>query len=162
MVLLLGAEWRAASRPPAPPDWFLMDTQKTFDGVTLHGMPVHIELQWPFHSSGGGSDWYVLHGTLRVADGGPLYADIELKLAQTIREVLPSLDSDLSFWLSVNNARKALDDKHLELLKSSKRQPVPVSSRCYSIRDGHFRFWQAGPTQVEGVVARRGILLGGD
>ena len=48
----------------------LMDTHKIFDGVTLHGMPVHAELQWPFHSSGGGSDWYVLHGTLRLADGG--------------------------------------------------------------------------------------------
>ncbi len=64
---------------------FLMETHKTFDGVTLHGMPVHIELQWPFHPSGGGSDWYVLHGTLRLADGGPLYADIALNLAQTIR-----------------------------------------------------------------------------
>src|ERR1035437_7884570 len=140
----------------------LTDTQKTFDGVTLHGMPVHIELQWPFHSSGGGSDWYVLHGTLRLADGGPLYADIALNLAQTIREVLPSLDSDLAFWLAVNTARKALDDKQLELLKSSKREPLPVSSRCYCIRDGHFRFWQAGPTQVEEFVAHKVFWLSGN
>ncbi len=139
-----------------------MDTQqKTFDGVTLHGMPVHIELHWPFHPSGGGSDWYVLHGTLRLADGGPLYADIALNLAQTIREVLPSLDSDLALWLSINTARKALDDKQLELLKSGKRQPVPVSSRCYSIRDKRFRFWQATPAQVEEFVARKVFWLSG-
>ncbi len=138
-----------------------MDTHKTFDGVTLHGMPVHIELQWPFHHSGGGSDWYVLHGTLRLADGGPLYADIALNLAQTIREVLPSLDSDVAFWLSINTARKALDDKQLELLKSSKRQPVPVSSRCYSIRDQHFRFWHATPQQVEEFVGRKVFWLSG-
>jgi len=140
----------------------LTDTLKTFDGVTLHGMPVHIELQWPLHSSGGGSDWYVLHGTLRLADGGPLYADIALNLAQTIREVLPSLDSDLAFWLAINTARKALDDKQLELLKSSKRQPVPVSSRCYSIRDKQFRFWQATPQQVEEFVARKVFWLSGN
>lgn len=140
----------------------LTATQKTFDGVTLHGMPVHIELQWPFHPSGGGSDWYVLHGTLRLADGGPLYADIALNLAQTIREVLPALDSDLAFWLAINTARKALDDKQLELLKSSKRQPVPVSSRCYSIRDKHFRFWQATPAQVEEFVARKVFWLSGN
>jgi len=138
-----------------------MDTHTTFDGVTLHGMPVHIELQWPLHSSGGGSDWYVLHGALRLADGGPLYADIALNLAQTIREVLPSLDSDLAFWLAINTARKALDDKQLELLKSSKRQPVPVSSRCYSIRDKHFRFWHATREQVQEFVARKVFWLSG-
>ena len=142
--------------------WVRMETQKTFDGVTLHGMPVHIELQWPFHASSGGSDWYVLHGTLRLADGGPLYADIALNLAQTIREVLPSLDSDLAFWLAINTARKALDDKQLELLKSGKRQPVPVSSRCYSIRDKHFRFWEATPPQVEEFVARKVFWLSGN
>ncbi len=140
---------------------FLMDTHKTFDGVTLQSMPLHIELQWPFHSSGGGSDWYVLHGTLRLADGGPLYADIALNLSQTIREALPSLDSDLAFWLAINTARKALDDKQLELLKSSKRQPVPVSSRCYSIRDKQFRFWHATPQQIEEFVARKVFWLSG-
>ncbi len=139
-----------------------MDTQKTFDGVTLHGMPVHIEMQWPFHSSGGGSDWYVLHGKLLLADGGPLYADIALNLAQTIREVLPSLDSDLAFWLCINSARKALDDKQLELLKSGKRQPVPVSSRCYSIRDKQFRFSQASPQEVQEFVTRKVFWLSGD
>ena len=61
----------------------------------------------------------------------------------------------------MNTARKALDDKQLELLKSSKRQPVPVSSRCYSIRDKHFRFWQATPAQVEEFVARRVFWLSG-
>ena len=118
-------------------------------------MPLHIEVQWPFHRSGGGSDWYVLHGTLRLADGGPLHADIALNMAQTICEVLSSLDSDLAFWVAINTARKALDEKQLELLKSGKRQPVPVSSRSYSIRQKHFSFWQATPAQVEEFVARK-------
>ena len=138
-----------------------MATEKTFNGVTLHGFPVRIELQWPFHRSEGGSDWYVMHGTVRLADGGPLYADIALNLAQTIKEVLPALDSDLAFWIAINTARKALDDKQLELLKSGKRQPVPVSSRSYSIRDQHFRFWTATPEQVEEFVARKVFWLSG-
>ena len=66
-----------------------MAMEKIFTGVTLHGMPVRIELEWPFHRSEGGSDWYVLHGTLRLADGGPLHADLALNLAQTVREALP-------------------------------------------------------------------------
>ena len=132
-----------------------MATEKVFTGVSLHGMPVRIELQWPFHQSAGGSDWYVVHGRLTLADGGPLHADLALNLARTIREVLPSLDSDLAFWVAVNTARKALDDKQLELLKSGKRQPVPVSSRCYSIRHGHFTFAHATPEQTEEFVARK-------
>jgi len=138
-----------------------MATQETFFGVTLHGFPVRIELEWPFHRSAGGSDWYVLHGTIRLADGGPLHADIALNLAQTIREAMPALDSDLAFWVTVNTARKALDEKQLELLKTGKRQPVPVSSRCYSIRDKHFRFWNATPQQMEEFVARKVFWLSG-
>ncbi len=128
---------------------------KLFTGVTLHGMPVRIELQWPFHPSEGGSDWYVVHGTLRLNDGGPLHADLALNLAQTVREALPSLDGELAFWVAINTARKALDDKQLELLKSGKRQPVAMSSRCYSIRHKHFTFATATPQQVEEFVARK-------
>jgi hypothetical protein len=130
-------------------------SEKVFTGVSLHGMPVRIELQWPFQRSEGGSDWHVMHGTLRLADGGELHADIALNLSQTVREVLPSLDSDLALWVSVNAARKALDDRQLQLLKSGKRQPVPVSSRCYSIRHKHFSFSDATDAQVEDFVARK-------
>ncbi len=128
---------------------------KTFTGVTLHGLPVQIELQWPFHPSGGGSDWYVVHGRIALNDGSGLHADIALNLAQTVKEVLPSLDSYLAFWVAINTARKALDEKQLELLKSGKRQPVPVSSRCYSIRHQHFTFANATPEQVAEFVARK-------
>lgn len=129
--------------------------ERFFSGVSLYGLPVRIELQWPFHHSGGGSDWYVVHGTLRLNDGGDLVADIALNLAQTIKEVLPALDGELAFWVAVNTARKALDDKQLELLKSGKRQPVPITSRCYSIRDRHFTFVHATTQQVEEFVARK-------
>lgn len=129
--------------------------EKTFQSVTLHGVPVRIELEWPFHASAGGSDWYVLHGRLSLADGGSLHADIALNLSQTIREALPSLDSDLAFWVAVNTARKALDDKQLELVKSGKRQPVPVSSRSYSIRRNQFSFLQVPPEQIGEFIARK-------
>jgi hypothetical protein len=128
---------------------------KTFTSVTLHGLPVRIELQWPFHRSEGGSDWYVVHGRIALNDGGPLHADIALNLAQTIREVLPALDSDLAFWVAINTARKALDEKQLELLKTGKRQPVPVSSRSYSIRRQQFTFAGASPEQIAEFVARK-------
>jgi hypothetical protein len=138
-----------------------MQNLKTYQGITLRGLPVRLELQWPFHSSEGGSDWYVLHGRLWLADGGELHADVALNLSQSINEVLPSRDSELAFWVAVNTARKALDDKQLQLLKSGKRQPVPVSSRCYSLRRQQFTFWHVQPEELEGFVARKVFWAGG-
>ena len=138
-----------------------MDNIKTYQGLTLTGLPVRLELQWPFHRSEGGSDWYVLHGRLWLADGGELHADLALNLSQSINEVLPSRDGDLAFWVAVNTARKALDDKQLQLLKSGKRQPVPVSSRCYSLRKQQFTFWHVQPEELEEFVARKVFWAGG-
>src|SRR5580658_2577261 len=128
---------------------------KNYTGVTLHGLPVRIDMEWPFHRSEGGSDWYVLHGKVSLNDGGALHAEVALNLAQTVREALPALDGDLAFWVAVNTARKSLDIKQLELLKSGKRQPVPVSSRCYSIRNQHFTFATVKPEEIGEFVARK-------
>lgn len=136
-------------------------SERTFTGVTLRGLPVHIVMDWPFHHSAGGSDWYVVHGRIHLADGGELHADIALNLSQTIREALPALDSNLAFWVSINTARKALDDRQLELLKSGKRQPVPVSSRSYSIRHRHFAFWTATSELVSDFVASKVFWVSG-
>ncbi len=127
----------------------------------MHGLPVRIDMEWPFHRSEGGSDWYVVHGQVVLADGGPLHADIALNVSQTVREALPALDGELALWVSVNTARKALDDKQLELLKSGKRQPVQVSSRSYSIRRKQFVFWTATPEQIEEFVACKVFWGGG-
>ncbi len=138
-----------------------METLKTYHGVSLLGLPVRVELQWPYHRSAGGSDWYVLHGRLWLADGGELHADIALNLSESINEVLPSRDGELSFWVAVNTSRKALDDRQLQLLRSGKRQPVPVSSRCYSLKRQEFTFWHVKPEEIEDFVARKIFWAGG-
>ncbi|HVP53282.1 MAG TPA: hypothetical protein VMT05_14285, partial [Terriglobales bacterium] len=138
-----------------------METLATYSGISLRGLPVRIELQWPFHRSEGGSDWYVCHGRLWLADGSDLHADIALNLSESINEVLPSRDGELAFWIAVNTARKALDDRQLQLLKSGKRQPVPVSSRCYSIRREVWTFWSVQAGELEDFVARKVFWAGG-
>ena len=142
-------------------DFDHMETLETYRGVTLRGLPVRLELQWPFHPSEGGSDWHVAHGRLWLADGGELHADIALNLSQSINEVLPSRDGDLAFAVALNTARKALDDRQLQLLKSGKRQPVPVSSRCYNLRRQQFTFWHVKPEELEEFVARKVFWAGG-
>jgi hypothetical protein len=138
-----------------------METLETYHGVSLRGLPVRVELQWPFHRSEGGSDWHVVHGRLWLADGGELHADIALNLSESINEVLPSRDGELAFRVAVNTARKALDDRQLQLLRSGKRQPVPVSSRCYSLKRQQFTFWHVKPEEIESFVARKIFWAGG-
>lgn len=138
-----------------------METVMTYHGVSLRGLPVRVELQWPYHRSAGGSDWYVAHGRLWLADGGELHADLALNLSESINEVLPSRDDELSFWVAVNTARKALDDRQLQLLRSGKRQPVPVSSRCYSPKRQEFTFWHVQPEEIEDFVAGKIFWAGG-
>jgi hypothetical protein len=96
-----------------------------------------------------------------LADGGPLHAELALNLSQSINEVLPSREDELAFRVAINTARKALDDKQLELLKSGKRQPVPVSSRCYSLRNKQFTFWHIGQAEIDQFVERKIFWAGG-
>ena len=128
--------------------------------VTVSGFPLEIELEWPFHASATGSDWYVLHGTARLDDGGPLHADVAVHLTASIREVLTAVDSQEALMATVNTIRKAVDDKQLELLKTGKRQPCPLSSRQYSIKNKHWWFVEATDEQLKAFVKRKVFWLG--
>src|SRR5205823_1123756 len=116
--------------------------------LTLSGLPVTIEMQWPFHGSGSGGDFYLLHGAMTLQDGNGLHADVAVQLSQTFKEQLASLERQDSESAVVNALRKELDRKQLELLKSGKKQPVPISSRHYSIKNHKLVFAKADDPQI--------------
>ena len=66
------------------------DSQKIW--VTLKGLPLTIRLEWPFHPSTSGADFWVLHGDIRLEGSEGLHAPVAVNLSQTVREVLPSLE----------------------------------------------------------------------
>ena len=116
--------------------------------LTLAGLPVTIQMQWPFHGSGSGGDFYLLHGTMMLQDGSGLHADVAVQLSQTFKEQLPSLERQDSETAVVNALRKELDRKQLELVKSGKKQPVPISSRHYNIKNHKLVFAKADDAQI--------------
>jgi hypothetical protein len=128
--------------------------------VTASGFPLELEIDWPFHPSSSGGDWYVLHGTARLEDGSGLHADIAVHLTASIREILRATDSEEAKMATINTVRKALDDKQLELLKTGKRQPCPLSSRQYSIKNQHWWFLEANDEQLKAFVRRKVFWLG--
>src|SRR5947199_2697602 len=66
---------------------------------TRLGLPISIELNWPFHPSTSGADFYVLHGDMKlegeVNEGTPLHALLSVHLSQTVKEALPSLEPEV-------------------------------------------------------------------
>src|ERR1041384_2018553 len=91
--------------------------------LTLQGIPVTIEMQWPFGVSASGSDHYILHGDMRLLHGGDLHALVAIQMSQTFKESLPSLERKHVESAVINALRKELDRKQLELLQTSKLQP---------------------------------------
>ena len=110
--------------------------------LTLHGLPLSMQqFSWPYHRSTSGADSFILHGIAQLAEpGSVLHAKIAASLTVTFAEVLPALEQPYAEAVTFNAIRKTLDLGQLELLKSGNRQPVPVSTRYYSVRQQRFIF----------------------
>lgn len=103
--------------------------------VTLAGLPMaFVQFQWPFHGSNSGADTYIVHGEIRLEDGGThnLHAKIAASVTQTFAEIVPAMEQPYAESFVYNAVRKTLDMGQLEFLKSGNRQPVPVTTRYYS------------------------------
>jgi hypothetical protein len=123
--------------------------------MTLSGLPLTVELQWPFRQSVGGADFLVLHGDVRLIDGSGLHAVVSVSLSQTMRDVMPSLEPMQAAPIVINALRKDVERKQLEFLKSDKRQPVPLSSRFIKFSTKQFVFEHADDKQLREMIERK-------
>ena len=123
--------------------------------ITLSGLPLFIDLHWPFHQATSGADFYVLHADLRLADGSGLYALAAVNLSLTIKDVLPSLDAEHTEGPVINALRKEVDRKQLEFLKSPKLVPVHFSSRYYSFKNKQWAFPAASDEEITQLLLRK-------
>src|SRR5258706_10055063 len=48
--------------------------------VTMTGLPLTIKLEWPFHRSTSGADFWVLHGDIRLENSDGLHAPVAVKI----------------------------------------------------------------------------------
>lgn len=123
--------------------------------VTLSGLPLFIELQWPFHQASSGADFYVLHSSLRLADGSGLQALAAVNLSLTVKEVLPSLDTQHTEGPVINALRKEVDSKQLEFVRSPKLVPVQFSSRYYDFKRQRWAFPAANDDEITQLLLRK-------
>jgi len=134
--------------------------------VTLTGLPLSFHLEWPFHPSTSGSDFWVLHGDIVLENSGGLHSPVAVNLSATVREVIPSLEPNDAEAPVINALRKEADRKQLEFLKSGKLVPVQFSSRHYDFKHSKWMFGKATDEQMASLVTRKVYwqtkLLGGE
>ncbi len=134
--------------------------------VTLTGLPLSIELAWPFHKSTSGADFWVLHGDLRLASTEELHAPVSVNLSATVREVMPSLEPQDAMMPVINALRTEVDHRQVEFVKSGKLVPVNFSSRHYDFKRNQWVFGKASDETVAIFLERKIFwqtkLIGGD
>ena len=123
--------------------------------VTLKGLPLKMRLDWPFHQSTSGADFWVLHGDIRLAGSEGLHAPVAVNLSQTVREVLPSLEPKDVEAPVINALRKEVDRRQIEFVKSGKLLPVPFSSRHYDFKRQQWVFGKATDEVMAEFVERK-------
>ena len=134
--------------------------------VTLTGLPLSIELEWPFHRSGSGADFWVLHGDIKLGNTDGLHAAVAVNLSATVREVLPSLEPKDAEALVINSLRKEVDRRQIEFLKSGKLVPVQFSSRYYDFKRNKWVFGKGTDAEIAQLITRKAFwqtrLVGGN
>jgi hypothetical protein len=123
--------------------------------VTLTGIPLLIELKWPFHKSGSGADFWVLHGDIKLGGLEGLHAPVAVNLSATVREVLPSLEPKDAEAPVINSLRYNVDRRQLEFVKSGKLVPVQFSSRHYNFKRNKWVFGKASDEDISLLIARK-------
>ena len=123
-----------------------------------------IELEWPFHRSTSGADFWVLHGDIRLEGSEGLHAPVAVNLSATVREVLASLEASDAEAPVINALRKEVDRKQIEFVKSGKLKPVAFSSRHYDFKRGKWVFGKASDEVIAEFLERKvywGTRVGG-
>ena len=123
--------------------------------VTLSGLPLSIQLEWPFHQSTSGADFWVLHGDIRLEGSDGLHAPVAVNLSATVREVMRSLEALDAEAPVINALRKEVDRKQIEFVKSGKLKPVAFSSRHYDFKRGKWVFGKASDEAIAEFLERK-------
>ena len=123
--------------------------------VTQRGLPLTLRLEWPFHRSTSGADFWVLHGDIGLEGSEGLHAPVAVNLSQTVREVLASLEAKDAEAPVINALRKEVDQRQIEFLKSGKLLPVAFSSRHYDFKRAQWVFGKASEEAMAEFVERK-------
>ncbi len=132
--------------------------------MSLNGFPLSFRnFAWPFHQSTSGADTFLVHGEIYLEDGegSVLHAKVATSMTVTFAEIVPAPEQPYAEGFIYNAVRKTIDQGQLELVKSGNRQPVPVTTRYYSMKHKRFVFNDTDETQRSEFLAAKAFWLSG-
>lgn len=126
--------------------------------LSLLGLPISFSgFAWPFHGSTSGADTFIVHGLISLETGEPatLHGKVSASLTQTFAEIVTAMEQPFAESFIYNAIRKTLDQGQIELTKSGNRQPVPVTTRYYSMKQRIFIFNDTNEQQRTDFIAAK-------
>lgn len=123
--------------------------------VTMSGLPLSFQFEWPFRKSTSGADFFVVHADIRLENSEGLHAPVAVNLSTTVREVVPSLEPADIEGPVINSLRKEVDRRQVEFVKSGKLVPVHFSSRHYDFKRSKWVFGKAGDEEIALLLLRK-------
>jgi hypothetical protein len=123
--------------------------------VTLTGLPLSVDLDWPFRKSTAGADFWFVHADIRLEGSENLHAPVAVNLSATVREVVPSLEPKDIEAPVINALRKEVDNRQLEFVKSGKLVPVNFSSRHWDFKRNQWSFGKATDETITTFLERK-------
>src|SRR3979409_388486 len=123
--------------------------------MTLTGLPLTFKLEWPFHQSTSGADFWVLHADIQLENSAGLHAPVAVNLSATVREVLPSLEPKDAEAPVINALRKEVDRRQIEFVKSGKLLPLAFSSRLSDFKRGTGVFGKPSDEVIADFIERK-------
>lgn len=134
--------------------------------VTLSGLPLTMEFEWPFRRSTAGADFWFLHAMVRLEGMQGLQAPVAVNMSATVREVFSSLEPKETQGPIINAVRKEVDRRQLEFVRSGKLVPLQFSSRHYDFKRKQWAFGKATEETIRTFLERKIYwqtkLVGGD
>jgi len=123
--------------------------------VSRTGLPLSFHIEWPFHKSTSGADFFFLHADIRLENSEGLHAPVAVNLSATVREVMPSLEPKDAESPVINALRKEVDKRQLEFVKSGKLVPVQFSSRHWDFKRNKWVFGKATDEEISLLLTRK-------
>jgi hypothetical protein len=123
--------------------------------MTLSGLPLSFQLEWPFRKSTSGADFWFIHTDIRLESSPGLHAPVAVNMSATVREIMPSLDPKDAEAPVINSLRKEVDKRQIEFVKSGKLVPVNFSSRHYDFKRSKWVFGKATDEEMTQFICRK-------
>lgn len=128
--------------------------------VTRTGLPLHIQLHWPFKPSASGADFWVIHSELSLVSDPTLNAMVAVNLATTLREALGgNVGAEHIESAVLACIRKEVDKHQIEFLRSSKLVPIAFGSRHYNLKRNQWTFGEFNSDDASTLLQRKTFWL---